>query len=117
MRFMSRPLAVALLAASVALPCFASAQRTVRQVVVRPNTAEAEVRAERVSFTDLNVEHTDGARALLQRIRGAAQRVCGPDGGLHAADGSFKACVRTSVARAVRELDNPLVSSLHQKPG
>ncbi len=116
MSFLSRPLAAALLSAAVAIPCFASAQSTVHEVVVRPNTAGAEVRAEKVSFSDLNLDHPSGARALLQRIRGAAQRVCGPEEGLHS-DDSFKVCVRTAVNRAVTDLDNPLVSSLNQKRG
>ena len=116
MSFLSRPLAVALFGASLALPCLAAAESTVHEVVVRPGAAGAEVRSERVSFSDLNLDHPSGARALLLRIRGAAQRVCGPDEGIHA-DGGFKACVRGAVDRAVTELDNPLVSSLHQKQG
>ncbi len=116
MSFLSRPLAAALLSASLAIPCLAVAQSTVHEVVVRPSATGAEVRAEKVSFSDLNLEHAAGARTLLLRIRGAAQRVCGPDDGFHA-DDSFKACVRESINRAVTELDNPLVSSLHQKKG
>ena len=116
MSIRSRILAIALTGAALALPCLASAQSTVHEVVVRPSAAGAEIRAERVSFSDLNVDHPSGARALLLRIRGAAKRVCGPEDGLHA-DGSFKECVRGAVNRAVTELDNPLVSSLHQKQG
>jgi len=116
MSFLSRPLAAALLSASLALPCVAAAQSTVHEVIVRPNSAGAEARSERVSFSDLNLDHPSGARALLLRIRGAAKRVCGPEDGLHA-DDSFKTCVRDAVGRAVTELDNPLVSSLNQKLG
>ncbi len=116
MSFLSRPLAAALLSAAVAIPGLASAQSTVHEVIVRPNAPGVETRSEKVSFSDLNVDHPSGARALLQRIRGAARRVCGPEDGLHA-DDSFKVCVRTAVNRAVTDLDNPLVSSLNQKRG
>lgn len=116
MSFLSRPLAAALFSAAVALPCLATAQSTVHELVVRPSASGAEVRAERVTFADLNLDHPAGARTLLQRIHGAAQRVCGPDAGFPA-DNEFRTCVRGAVNRAVTELDNPLVSSLHQKQG
>ncbi len=111
-----RPIAMALAAASFTLPCLALAQTTVHEIVVRPSTGASEVRTERVSFTDLNLDHPSGARALLMRIRGAAQRVCGPDEGLHSG-GGYKACIRDAVNRAVNEVGNPLVSSLNQKRG
>ncbi len=62
--------------------------------------------AERVSFNDLNLERPAGAHTLLQRIHSAAQRVCGPDEGLHS-DGAYGVCMREAVNRAVRELDIP----------
>jgi UrcA family protein len=118
MSFLSRPLAAALLSAAVAIPCFASAQSTVREVVVRPDAAGAEVRAEKVSFSDLNLDHAAGVRTLLSRLRGAAKRVCAADDGTaRLLNDGARVCMHASLERAVTEVNSPLVSAMFQKQG
>jgi UrcA family protein len=114
MSVLSRPLAAALLSVSLALPALAAARSPAHEIIVRPAASGVDVRAERVSYADLNLDHPAGARTLLMRINGAAQRVCGTDDGIHG-DGGYKACVRKAVDRAVTEVGNPLVISLHQR--
>jgi UrcA family protein len=111
----SRPSVAALLSLALALPFLASAQSSVREIVVQGAAPGVEVRSEKVSFTDLNLDRPAGAHTLLGRLRGAAQRVCGTDGGR--ADHDYQACVAKALDRAVTEVDNPLLTSLHHSRG
>jgi UrcA family protein len=78
--------------------------------------------SESVSYADLDLSTTDGARTLLRRIDLAAQRVCGPEPShsplqphLTAFYGS---CVRDSVDVTVARINSPLLSAMNgeQKP-
>jgi UrcA family protein len=111
---LSRAWTATLLSASLALPCLASAQSPEHEVIVHAPAPGVETRSERVSYTDLNLDRPAGARTLLMRINGAAERVCGPDDGSHS-QGAYQTCVRDAVDHAVTDLDNPLVTSLHSK--
>lgn len=69
-----------------------------------------------VTYSDLNLANPAGADAMLKRIRHAAAKVCGgaPSAGSLLELRQYRACVRTAVEEAVRRLDAPLVTALHQ---
>jgi UrcA family protein len=73
-----------------------------------------EVRSQRVSYRDLNINDEAGARILLARVRHAAGNVCGPDEFVGLTDGrrQFARCVEEATTRAVAALNNPTVSAL-----
>ncbi len=71
-----------------------------------------------VTYADLDLHSAKGAQALLQRVRNASRLVC------HAAEPStpmqldrtqtFRACVRSSLDRAVTILDAPMVTAVYR---
>ncbi len=70
-----------------------------------------------VSYRDLNVANPEGARVLYNRIRAAAQKVCGPTlaswyPGVRA---SWNKCYEETVDRAVKDVNRPMLTGLHQK--
>ena len=81
-------------------------------VVTGVAPADVGVRAERVSFADLDLSGPAGAHTLLMRIRGAAERVCSPQPSvLDIRDNAdYRDCRYDSMARAVDQLDQPLVT-------
>jgi UrcA family protein len=76
----------------------------------QPDSASVTIRS-----GDLNLNTEAGARVALQRIEAAAHVVCGPQpdqvdlrrGALYAA------CVKTTVARSVTSLGNPIMARLN----
>lgn len=72
-----------------------------------------------VTYSDLNLANRAGAEALLRRIRSAASQVCGGDQrttmlkDLKMAR-EFRACVRTAVDDAVRQVNSPLVTAVYR---
>ncbi|HEY5412217.1 MAG TPA: UrcA family protein [Caulobacteraceae bacterium] len=103
------------MSALLALPALAAAQSAVHEIVVQGRAAGTEVRSEKVAFSDLNLDHPAGAKTLLSRLHGAAERVCGISAGR--TDRDYKSCVDTALNRAVDEVGAPLLSSLHQSHG
>jgi UrcA family protein len=74
-----------------------------------------------VHFDDLDVNHAAGAAVLYQRIRHAAQEVCGDPHlpGSYMISRSWASCVADAVNRAVVAVDRPAVTAyyrLHTKP-
>jgi UrcA family protein len=74
-----------------------------------------------VHFSDLNVNHPAGAAILYQRIRHAAQEVCGDPHypGSAIISRSWQSCVAEAVNRAVVAVDRPALTAyyrLHTKP-
>lgn len=71
-----------------------------------------------VRYSDLDVRHEAGARALLGRLWHAAHHVCAPEpdiGDLKRLV-QFEACVKDSMDRAVSDAHVPLVSALYAGP-
>jgi UrcA family protein len=78
--------------------------------------AAAEVNRTTVHFSDLNVDHPTGAAVLYQRIRHAAEGVCGErrDPGTQMISRQWRSCVALSVDRAVVSLDRPALTAYHR---
>ena len=79
-----------------------------------PAPPAADTLAARISLAGLDLATPDGAREALRRLRTAAQRLCwqlGDD--LKAANrATMNACVRETVADAVRKINAPTVAAL-----
>ena len=77
-------------------------------------TPDDSMRQEHVSFRDLDLTGPAGAKTLMIRLHRAANDVCGRW------DGSFDlptqaaadACVQVAVARAVRQINQPMLTAL-----
>jgi UrcA family protein len=67
-----------------------------------------------VSYADLNLRSTDGAREMLSRIEGAATKVCGQEPEVQQLEerSLFKSCKAYAVGKAVRDLDAPMVTAM-----
>lgn len=70
-----------------------------------------------VSYADLDLSTHDGARALLKRINVAAKEACGPAPVMSPltpiAATLHERCITEAAARAVAEVNAPLVVALH----
>jgi UrcA family protein len=69
-----------------------------------------------VHYSDLNISTTAGARALYQRIRGAAGLVCGAHTdrlGVYAWR-DWDSCVHTAVNDAVEKVHSPLLHAVQR---
>lgn len=71
-----------------------------------------------VSFSDLDISHTAGAKILLQRIETAARSVCGGSGDLRdlSAFRLAQTCMKDTVETAIRTVPSPLVAKLYGAP-
>ena len=68
----------------------------------------------RVSFADLDLTRSPGVAALYMRIRSAAQQVCGPvDARQLEALTNSRRCTDQAIARAVREVNAPTLTSYY----
>jgi UrcA family protein len=66
-----------------------------------------------VSYRDLNLSTIEGATALYQRLRQAANSVCDERGtGLDRYQ-VWQACYRAAIADAVAKVNSPLLTSVH----
>jgi len=99
---------IAALAAPLAITAApAAAQRTV------------DVRQTVLKSSDLDLARPAGARAMLSRIRQAAETVCGKatltrELGERA---DYNTCIATTMSATVRKVDAPLVTALFGAPG
>jgi UrcA family protein len=67
-----------------------------------------------VTYSDLDLSNTAGARTLYRRIENTASRLCGPANGSGlAASREYRTCVQNAVGGAVSQLNRPMVSDLH----
>jgi UrcA family protein len=74
--------------------------------------------AARVTYADLNVSTTDGARALLGRIDIAAKAACGVKTHsplLPHEAGYHRVCVANAVDAAVKQIGSPMLAELHNQ--
>ena len=99
-----------LCAAALALGLAANAQAA-------PARPDPEIVSEKVSLADLDLNHRAGAATALNRIRGAARRVCGgePSRWAMTAVALYQGCRRDAVDRAVATLDHPQVTALNTR--
>jgi UrcA family protein len=77
----------------------------------------AEVRSLSVRYADLDLERPADVARLYQRIRGAAENVCGPRllTGLNVPSPDYRRCFAAAVAQAVARVDRPALSAYHQQ--
>jgi UrcA family protein len=70
-----------------------------------------------VRYTDLNLDRPRDVARLYQRIRVAAQGICGVRDFAFTAwlDSVWQNCVDTAVAQAVARVDRPALSAYHQR--
>jgi UrcA family protein len=73
--------------------------------------------SEEVSYSDLDLATSDGARTLLRRIDLAAKRVCGPEPSNSPLQPHLTAfygrCVSDSVDASVARIGSPLLSAMN----
>ena len=74
-----------------------------------------EVPSVTVSYGDLNLSTTEGANALYQRIRLAADSVCGYQGRTLLERQLWMSCFNEAVERAVGAVGNPTLTSVHAR--
>ena len=68
-----------------------------------------------VQYGDLNLSSREGAKAMYQRIKSTARKLCGdePDIGDIGAMGGWRTCVSDAVNDAVGRLDSPMVTAFN----
>ena len=67
-----------------------------------------------VSYRDLDLSSVAGATTLYRRIQGAAKQVCGTPGTNLIEQAIWKACYRDATADAVRKVNNPMLTAVHE---
>ena len=72
-----------------------------------------ESRSTTVSFRDLDLSNPYGVTTLYQRIKAAAEKVCGYQGTDFIERSIWRGCVRGAVDDAVAKVNNPLLTALH----
>lgn len=85
---------------------------------VTASAGSGTVRTTKVDFADLDITQADGAQRLYRRLNAAAQQVCAPleDKAL-ARMHRYRICVRATLADAVAQVDQPLVTDIHHSSG
>ncbi len=66
-----------------------------------------------VSYRDLNLSTIEGATALYQRIRRAANSVCDEPGSGVTRYQEWKSCYQAAIADAVAKVNSPLLTSVY----
>ena len=67
-----------------------------------------------VNYADLNLNSEAGARALYGRLRLAASQVCAPSKGVALSEFSnWRKCFDLTLARAVKQIDQPVLTAYH----
>lgn len=70
-------------------------------------------RSQTVSYRDLNLSTIEGATALYQRLRRAADWVCDERGTGVERYRIWQSCYRAAIADAVAKVNSPLLTELH----
>ena len=80
-------------------------------------SAESKVKAQAVSYADLDLSKPAGAQTLYKRIQAAARNVCGPvDQYTFVVSAySFRKCYQAAVEGAVAQVDRPSLTALHRE--
>jgi UrcA family protein len=71
----------------------------------------------KVSYRDLDPNSEAGAQLLYQRIRGAAQFVCGEEGRSLDDQHAWNRCVHAAMSEAVQTVHSPQLSALDSAQG
>ena len=71
----------------------------------------------KVSYRDLDPNSEAGAQLLYQRIRGAAQFVCGEEGRSLDEQHAWNRCVHAAMSEAVQTVHSPQLSALDSAQG
>jgi UrcA family protein len=75
-----------------------------------------EALTKKVTYGDLNLDDEQGAKALYNRIRSAAQEVCAPFESKELARRiPWQTCVDHAVTSGVEQVNRPLVTSVHNR--
>ena len=99
----SRHVALATIACGIALTTPAMAERR-----------DGESLTKIVNYSDLNLNGASGARTLYGRLRMAATQVCAPfTGGTLKDKTNWRECFDPALARAVAEIDAPMLTAYH----
>lgn len=109
---------IAVVAASAAClaAIAATAQTTVKEIVVRPRvSALAETRHKTVSYGDLNLGSKSGQAALVRRIKVASRDVCSPEPTGMSDRKDYAKCYDSAVSGALSDLGNSDVSAMYAK--
>jgi len=72
------------------------------------------VRQKTVSFRDLNVSNPEGAAVLYKRIKSAAYDVCESPDRYDLSQFKVEICARDAMSRAIVQVNNPMLTSLHE---
>jgi UrcA family protein len=80
-------------------------------------SAEPKVKAQTVSYADLDLSKSAGAQTLYKRIKAAARHVCGPVDNYTFVTPSraFRKCYDQALADAVAQIDRPSLTALHRE--
>ena len=82
--------------------------------VINAELAEVEVESVRVSYADLDLNAVEGQHTLYQRLRGAAQDVCGEVYSKVAREiRENSECRENALQTALRKVGNPSVAAIH----
>jgi UrcA family protein len=75
-----------------------------------------EIATRRINYSDLDLSRTAGAAALYRRIKSAARQVCDPmdSRAFGISYTAMHACVQQAIARAVADVNAPVLTSYHQ---
>lgn len=108
-KIQSRSITSMMLAGFAALACVAHGGTVVAQ--------PAQPLTRIVAFGDLNLDSDQGAKVLYARLRHAAQYVCAPweDSRDLNRRAIWQTCVENSLSDAVRRINKPQVTTLHNK--
>jgi len=80
------------------------------------HAAGADASALTVRYSDLNLSTQQGARVLYGRIVAAANRVCAGGNMLDLdAMATARVCREEAIAKAVRDVNSPMLTSVHAK--
>ncbi|MGI9263135.1 MAG: UrcA family protein [Woeseiaceae bacterium] len=75
-------------------------------------------RAEKVTYSDLNVEKDAGAQSLYRRLQHASKRVCGVEASKNAGGireiSQQQRCYRETLDQAVAKINNATLSGIHE---
>jgi UrcA family protein len=67
-----------------------------------------------VSFRDLNMHTPEGVEVAFKRIRNAAHDVCAAPDRYDLSDMALRPCINDAIARAVTQVNSPLLTSLYE---
>jgi UrcA family protein len=67
-----------------------------------------------VSFRDLNMHSPEGIEIAFKRIKNAARDVCATPDRYDLSESALKPCINDAVAKAVAQVDSPLLTSLYE---